>query len=81
MVSVTKEYNIKHHYKAEHAGKFHCLSGELTKREISNLKTSFISQQNILKVKCIWNELGVCASYVAVDITAKTGRSFTDQNL
>jgi hypothetical protein len=39
-----KEYNIKHHYKSEREGEFDCLTGELRKREISNLKASLIGQ-------------------------------------
>jgi hypothetical protein len=77
-VSVMKEYNIKHHYKSEHKGEFYCLTGELRKREISNLKASLLGQQNIFNVKCIRNESGVRALYVVVEITAKTRRPFTD---
>jgi hypothetical protein len=77
-VSVMKEYNIKSHYKNEHKGKFDCLTGELRKRKISNLKASLIGQQNIFNVKCIRNESGVRASYVVAEVIAKTGRPFTD---
>jgi hypothetical protein len=81
MVSVVKEYNIKCHYKSEHKGKFYCLTGERRKRKINNSKASLIGQQNIFNVKCIRNESGVCASYVAsyvAEIIAKTGRPFTN---
>jgi hypothetical protein len=76
-VSVMKDYNIKRHYESEHKGTFDCLTGELMKRKISNLKASLIGQQNIFNVKCIRNESGVRASYVVAEIIAKTG-SFTD---
>jgi hypothetical protein len=73
-----KEYNIKLHYESKHKGKFDCLTGELRKRKISNLKASLISQQNIFNVKCTRNESGVHASYVVAETIAKTGRPFTD---
>jgi hypothetical protein len=73
-----KEYNIKRHYESEHKGKFYCLTGELWKRKISNLKASFIDQQNIFNVKCIRDESGVHASYVVTKIITKTRRPFTD---
>jgi hypothetical protein len=55
-VFVMKEYNIKIHYESEHKGKIDCLTGELKKRKISNLKASLIIQQNMFIVKCIRNE-------------------------
>jgi hypothetical protein len=78
MVSVMKEYNIKCHYDSEHIGKFYCLTGELRKRKISNLKASLISQQNIFNVNCICNESGVHASYVVAEIIA-TDSEFVKQ--
>jgi hypothetical protein len=78
MFSVMKEQNIEHHYECEHKGKFCCLIGELRKRKISSLKPSLISQQNIFKAKCICTESGVHASYVVVEIIAKTGRPSTN---
>jgi hypothetical protein len=78
MVSVMKEYSMKHHYESAHKGKFDCLTGELRKWKISNLKASLIGQQNIFNVKCIRNESGVRASSVVAEIIAKTGRPFTN---
>jgi hypothetical protein len=78
MVSVMKECNIKRHYKGEHKGKFDCLTSELRKRKISNLKASLIGQQNIFNVKCIINKSGVRATYVVAEVIAKTGRPFTN---
>jgi uncharacterized RmlC-like cupin family protein len=50
MVFVMKEYNIKCHYESKHKGKIYCLTGELRKRKISNLKAFLIGQQNIFNV-------------------------------
>jgi hypothetical protein len=77
-VSVMKEYNIKRHYESKNKGKFYCLTGELMKRKISNLKTSLVGQQDIFNVKFIRNESGVRASCVVAEIIAKAGRPFTD---
>jgi hypothetical protein len=71
MVSVMKGHNTKCHYENEHKGKFDCLSGELRKRKISNVKASLIGQQDIFNVKCICNESRVHASYVVAEIIAK----------
>jgi hypothetical protein len=77
-VSVVEEYNIKRNYKSAHKGKFDCLTGELRKWKLRNLKASLIGQQNIFNVKCIRNESEVRASYIVAEIIAKTGRPFTD---
>jgi hypothetical protein len=76
-----KQYNIKRHYESEHKGKFVCLTGELRKRKISNLKASFSGQENIFNVKCNRNESGVRASYVLAEIIAKTGGLLPTPNL
>jgi hypothetical protein len=55
-----KEYKIKCHYESERKAEICCLTSELRKRKISNLKASLIGQQNIFNVKCIRNESGVC---------------------
>jgi hypothetical protein len=77
-VSVMKEYNIKRHYESEHKGEFDCLTGELRKRKINNLKASSIGQQSIFNVECFRNESGVRAIYALSEVIVKTGRPFTD---
>jgi hypothetical protein len=68
-----KEYNIKRHYESEHKRTFDCLTGELKKRKISNLKAYLIGQRNIFNVKCIRNESGVRSSCIVAEIIAKQG--------
>jgi hypothetical protein len=80
-VSVMKQYNIKRHYKSERKGKFYCLTGELRKRKISNLKAFLIGKQNIFNVKCVRNESGMRDSYVVAEIITKQGGLLPTQNL
>jgi hypothetical protein len=77
MVSGMKECSNAHHYESEHKQNFYSFTAELRKKEI-NLKGFLIGQQNIFKVKCIYDDSGVCATCIMAVIVAKTGRLVTD---
>jgi hypothetical protein len=77
-VSVSKDYNLKRHYKQKHAEKFNIFQGTLRNEKIAELKKSLTSQQNIFQKVSIQKDSIVKASYVVANLIAKKSKPFTD---